>query len=62
MRRRVRKVSKVRGHGGSIDDPRNIGINWRKIKARENGRRRGKGACCLIFNRIIFFPAVLLFI
>lgn len=58
----MRKVSKVRGHGGSIDDPRNIGINWRKIKARENDRRRGKGACCLIFNRIIFFPAVLLFI
>lgn len=30
------------------------GINWRKIEAGENGRRREKRACCLIFNRIIF--------
>lgn len=30
------------------------GINLRKIEAAGNGGSRGKGACCLIFNRIIF--------
>lgn len=51
-----------REKGGSPDELRNIGINWRRIEAGENVRRRGKGACCLIFNRIIFpcFPFIYL--
>lgn len=51
-----------REKGRSPGELRNIGINWRKIEAAENGRRRGKGACCLIFNRIISscFPFIYL--
>lgn len=48
--------------GGIRDELRNVGMNLRKIEAAENGRGRGKRACCLIFNRIIFpcFPFIYL--
>lgn len=40
-----------------MHEPRNEGRNLRKKEAAENGGRRAKPACCLIFNRIIFSPA-----
>lgn len=56
------KESEEKEKGGIIDVLRNVGINLRKIEAAENGRGRGKGARCLIFNRIIFpcFPFIYL--